>query len=74
MGTYGSTPTVLDVVENTLGARPTEDQMRNLSLNELSDLRERLSDLREAQSDQKTGGDAYLVGDWIVSTGTNNPS
>jgi hypothetical protein len=65
MEARGSTPTVLDVVENALGARPTDDQMRKLSLNELSDLRERLSELWEAQSDQKTAGDSYLVGDWV---------
>jgi hypothetical protein len=53
------------VIENVLGSRPTVEQVSNLSLRELSELRDRLSELWEAQHDQKVTGGAYLLGDWL---------
>lgn len=62
---YGATPTVLDVIENALGSRPTEKQVSRLALHELNDIRDRLSELWEAQHDQKVMGEGHLVGDWL---------
>jgi hypothetical protein len=61
----GELPTVLDVVENALGSRPTLKQLRKLTIPELDELSGLLSELSEAQCEDEIPGGAYLVGGWL---------
>ncbi|MRG58784.1 hypothetical protein GE115_02690 [Agromyces sp. CFH 90414] len=62
---YAAGPTVLDVVETALGAKPKRAELERLTISELEELRDLLSQLWEAQYDQPAGEDAYLVGGWL---------
>lgn len=61
----GELATVLDVIENSLGARPSAQQLRNLTVPELEELADLLQQLSDAQSDQEIPGGASLVGGWM---------
>lgn len=61
----GELPTALDVLENSLGARPTSEQLLTLTIPELENLAGLLGELSDAQSDDKIPGGASLVGGWL---------
>jgi hypothetical protein len=61
---YGSA-TVLDVLENALGSRPTPEQLRKLTVLEIAELAGRLGELSEAQSEEDIPGGAAFVGGWL---------
>lgn len=62
----GSIPTVLDVVENWLGERPSKRRLGLLTRADLEDVRDRLNEFWAAQASQSASDRAaYLVGDWL---------
>jgi hypothetical protein len=61
----GELPTVLDVIENHLGSRPTYEQLSLLSIPEVDELADLLRELSEAQSQDEIPGGASLLGGWL---------
>ena len=63
----GELPTALDVLENGLGARPTPQQLRKLTIPELEEMSGLLAQLSEAQCEDEIPGGAYLLGGWLAA-------
>ncbi len=61
----GELPTILDVVENVLGDRPSPEAISKLSIAELDNLSELVAQFGEAQSEQEAVGQPALVGGWL---------
>lgn len=64
------TATVLDALENSLGAKPTQQELARLSLTELEHLAGVLDEFWLAQADEAVPDGASLVGGWTSAYGS----
>lgn len=64
------TGTVLDALENSLGAKPTERELSMLSITELDQLADELSEFWRAQADEPIPGGASLIGGFRSAYGS----
>ncbi len=62
--------TVLDALENSLGAKPTQRELVMLSLPELDQLAGVLEEFWQAQADEAIPGGASLIGGWRSAYGS----
>lgn len=62
--------TVIDALEHSLGARPTQRDLMMLNLSELDDLVGVLSEFWLAQADEPVTGGASLIGGWTSAYGS----
>lgn len=62
-----SAPTILDVIENALGERPSRNRLERLTLDQIEELSDLMRELWVAQADEPVPDGGSLIGGWLSS-------